>query len=72
ECNLSIKKLVCHPAARNARYEWVLKWKVMDINYLQNCVFINESAFVINMRPSYGRSAHGIPAVTTTPTIRDE
>lgn len=47
-----------------------LKWKATDMNYLQNCVFIDESAFDINIKPSCGRAARGTPAVTTTPTIR--
>lgn len=42
------------------------------MNYLQNYVFIDESVFNINMRPSYGRAAPGTPAVTTTPTTRAE
>ncbi|KAG1473861.1 hypothetical protein G6F56_000704 [Rhizopus delemar] len=52
-----------HPAARNdeqrtqKRYEWVIKYDNSDMNYLQNCIFIDESGFDINMRPSYGRSA---------------
>ncbi|KAG1456885.1 hypothetical protein G6F56_006732 [Rhizopus delemar] len=75
ECNLSVKKLTCLPVARNnsdkiqARKDWVIKWTSTDMNYLENCVFVDESAFDINMRPS-GWSVKGMPAITTTPTTR--
>lgn len=38
------------------------------MDYLSNCVFVDESAFDINMRPSTARSAKGTPAIITTPT----
>lgn len=41
-----------------------------DMNYLENCVFVDESAFDINMRPPSGWSVKGIPAITTTPTTK--
>ncbi|KAI7899590.1 uncharacterized protein BX663DRAFT_416629, partial [Cokeromyces recurvatus] len=56
ECNLTIKKLQQQPKARNdptrinARYEWVMEYDKSDMDYLQNCVFIDESGFDINMR----------------------
>ncbi|EPB92368.1 hypothetical protein HMPREF1544_00666 [Mucor circinelloides 1006PhL] len=40
----------------------------MNIDYLSNCVFVDESAFDINMRPSTARSAKGTPAIFTTPS----
>lgn len=78
DCNLSMKKLTRQPVARNditrikARYEWVLKWTATDMDYIQNCIFIDESAFDINMRPSLGRSARNTPAVAETPLTRAE
>jgi hypothetical protein len=76
ECNLSFKKLTTQPAARNSptkiqdRKEWVIKWSATDMNYLENCVFVDESGFNINMRPPSGWSLKGKPVVTDTPTGR--
>lgn len=76
ECNLSFKKLTRLPVARNnsdkiqARKNWDIKWTATDMNYLENCVFVDESAFDINMRPPSGWSVKGTPAITTTPTIK--
>jgi hypothetical protein len=41
-----------------------------DINYLTNCVFVDEAAFNINMRAPYGRSLCGTPAIVETPSTR--
>ncbi|OBZ82132.1 hypothetical protein A0J61_09819, partial [Choanephora cucurbitarum] len=63
ECNLAIKRLQRQPKARNnpariqVRYDWVMKYDSSGMNFLRNCIFIDESGFDINMRPSYGRSA---------------
>ncbi|OAC99616.1 hypothetical protein MUCCIDRAFT_167033 [Mucor lusitanicus CBS 277.49] len=40
------------------------------MDYLNNCVFVDESAFDINMRPATARSASGTPAIVTTPSTR--
>lgn len=78
ECNLTIKKLQRQPKARNdptrinARYEWVMEYDKSDMDYLQNCVFIDESGFDINMRPFHGRSASGTPAIASTPSAKAE
>lgn len=78
ECNLTIKRLQRQPKARNdptridARYEWVIKYDNLDIEFLQSCIFIDESGFDINMRPSYGRSVSGAPAITSTPSAKAE
>lgn len=40
------------------------------MNYLENCVFVDESGFNINMRPPSGWSLKGKPAVTAIPTSR--
>ncbi|OAD71612.1 hypothetical protein PHYBLDRAFT_170276 [Phycomyces blakesleeanus NRRL 1555(-)] len=76
ECNLSFKKLTHLPVARNnsdkiqARKNWVIKWTATDMNYLENCVFVDESAFDRNMRPPSEWSVKGTPAITTTPTTK--
>ncbi|KAG1467189.1 hypothetical protein G6F56_004546 [Rhizopus delemar] len=78
ECNLSMKRVTRRPQARNderrieARYKWVIKYDNSDMDYLQNCVFIDESGFDINMRPSYGRSARNTPAIVITPSTKAE
>jgi transposase len=53
--NLSIKKISSHPTARNSpaviekRAVWVNEWLEKGMIYLQNCVFLDESGFDINM-----------------------
>ena len=37
---------------------------------LENCVFVDESAFDINTRPPGGWSIKGTPAIVITPTTR--
>lgn len=76
ECNLSFKKLTRMPVARNsptriqARKDRIIKWFATDMDHLENCVFVDESAFDINIRPPSGWSLKGTPAVTITPTTR--
>ncbi|KAF1797613.1 hypothetical protein FB192DRAFT_1400742 [Mucor lusitanicus] len=58
-----VKRITRRPAARNSpdtllrRKECVEKWSQTDMDYLSNCVFVDESASDINMRPSTVRSA---------------
>lgn len=54
------------------RYEWVLKRTATDIDYLRNCIVIDESASHINSRPSYGTSIRNTPATTETPNTKAE
>lgn len=76
ECNLSIKTVSRHPVARNSektmqeRAEWVQKWINDSMDYLKNCIFIDESGFDINMRRSRGWATRGSPAVITIPPAR--
>ncbi|KAG2196543.1 hypothetical protein INT47_010382 [Mucor saturninus] len=72
ECNLSFKKLTTQPAARNnpTKIQDLKDWSATDMNYLENCVFVEESGFNTNMRPPSGWSLKGKPAVTDTPTDR--
>ncbi|KAI9256053.1 hypothetical protein EDC94DRAFT_586897 [Helicostylum pulchrum] len=76
ECNLSINTMTRHPKARNdpdrlkVRCEWVEMWSKTSMDFNTNCIFIDESAFDINKRPSTGRSARGTPAVVITPSTK--
>ncbi len=76
ECNLSIKLINRHPLARNddknlkARAEWVEKLISNGVNYLDNCIFVDEFGFDINMRRSRGRSQRGMKTTTTTPPTK--
>lgn len=42
------------------------------MDYMQNCIFIDQSAFDIYMRPSFGKSERNTPAVAETSVIRAE
>ncbi|KAG2211168.1 hypothetical protein INT47_006287 [Mucor saturninus] len=78
ECNLSFKKITRHPAPRNdstkiaKRIVWVEERSKTDMDYLENCIFVDESGFDINMRPPGGWSAKGTPVIVTTPSNRAE
>ncbi|CEG83032.1 hypothetical protein RMATCC62417_17010 [Rhizopus microsporus] len=58
ECNLSLKKADFHSIERNSpakieeRHDWVSRWGNTDMKFLTNCVFLDESAFDINMKRS--------------------
>lgn len=76
ECNLTEKRITRHPKAKISpetlvkRKEWIKKRLSKNMDYLSNCVFADESAFDINMRPSTARSAKGTPAIATTSSTR--
>ncbi|KAG1143692.1 hypothetical protein G6F37_011327 [Rhizopus arrhizus] len=76
ECNLSLKKAEFHSIERNSpakieeRHNWVCKWENTDMNFLTNCVFLDESAFDINMKRSRAWSNKGTRAIVTRPTTR--
>lgn len=76
ECNLTVKRVTLQPLARNSldnrekRYNWVKKWEGTDMKYLQNCVFVDEAGFSINMRSPNARSIRGTPAIVETLTSR--
>lgn len=42
----------------------------MDMDYIKNCVFVDESAFDINMRTSCGRPIRNTSAVVMTPLTK--
>lgn len=55
-CNLSIKQAQFHPVERNSeekiqqRYNWVQKRQQTGLDFTTNCVFLDESAFDINLK----------------------
>ncbi|OAD69856.1 hypothetical protein PHYBLDRAFT_149037 [Phycomyces blakesleeanus NRRL 1555(-)] len=76
ECNLSIKQAQFQPVERNneekiqQRYHWVQKWQQTDLDFTTNCVFLEESAFHINLKRGMAWSKKGTPAVITVPTTK--
>ncbi|ORE11572.1 hypothetical protein BCV72DRAFT_324531 [Rhizopus microsporus var. microsporus] len=66
ECNLLFKKAQFQPE----RTDWVRKWECADMGFRTNCVFLNESAFHINLKRSMVWSKKGLPAVATVPKTR--
>lgn len=76
ECNLSIKVVGRHLVARNKeenlqkRADWVEKWVQNGMDYLKNCIFVDESGFGINMHRSRGWSPRGSKSITETPSTK--
>ncbi|ORE13549.1 hypothetical protein BCV71DRAFT_294151 [Rhizopus microsporus] len=76
ECSLSLKKADFHSVERNSpakveeRHDWVRKWENTDMNFLTNCVFLDESTFDINMKRSRAWSKKGTRATVTRPVTR--
>ncbi|KAI8639716.1 hypothetical protein BD408DRAFT_349481, partial [Parasitella parasitica] len=56
ECKISLKRAHFHSVDRNSpekienRFQWVTKWSETDMDFMSNCVFIDEAAFHINMK----------------------
>ncbi|KAL1927621.1 hypothetical protein VTP01DRAFT_3858 [Rhizomucor pusillus] len=76
ECNLPLKKAEFQSVERKSpekiqeRFDWVRQWEQTDMNFLTNCVFLDKSAFHINMKRTRAWSKKGVPAVVTVPTTR--
>ncbi|CEJ05609.1 hypothetical protein RMCBS344292_19547 [Rhizopus microsporus] len=76
ECNLSLKTADFHsierssPAKIEERHDWACEWENTDMNFLTNCVFLDESAFDINMKRSRTWPKKGTRAIVTRPTTR--
>ncbi|KAG1450899.1 hypothetical protein G6F46_010659 [Rhizopus delemar] len=74
--NLSLKKARNQSIDRNSeekiqeRLDWVRKWEKADLDFTRNCVFLDESAFHINLKRSMAWSKKGAPAVVTVPKTR--
>jgi transposase len=75
-CNLSLKKARLQPIGRNSeekiqeRLDWVRKWEKTDMDFTRNYVFLDESAFHINLKRSMAWSRKGTQAVVTVPKTR--
>ncbi|KAI9330548.1 hypothetical protein BD770DRAFT_432631 [Pilaira anomala] len=76
ECNLSIKVATRHPVGRNkqttldARAIFVEEWLQKGMSYMENCVFLDESGFDINMRRTRAWSRRGTEAIIESPSAR--
>ncbi|OAD74808.1 hypothetical protein PHYBLDRAFT_144167 [Phycomyces blakesleeanus NRRL 1555(-)] len=76
KCNLTLKKIYKQSVAKNseenieAKYNWILQMKKTSANYMTNCVFLDKSAFDINMWHRREWFEKGKKEVTTTPTTR--
>ncbi|KAG2190898.1 hypothetical protein INT47_003580 [Mucor saturninus] len=73
---LTFKKAHFHSKERNSpeniqtRYDWVVKWSQTDMDYMSNCVFIDESAFHINLKRTMAWSERGSRAEVIVPQTR--
>ncbi|KAG1568890.1 hypothetical protein G6F50_006877 [Rhizopus delemar] len=68
ECNLILKVVTRRPKAINsqknleARANWVIEWqKKKGLHFMNNCAFLDEAGFDVNMRRS--RAPEGVAAV---------
>ncbi|KAG0947461.1 hypothetical protein G6F57_002319 [Rhizopus arrhizus] len=52
------------------RFDWIRKWDETDMDFRKNCVFLDESAFHINMKRTMAWSKKGSAAVVTVPKTR--
>ncbi|KAI9252461.1 hypothetical protein BY458DRAFT_559261 [Sporodiniella umbellata] len=56
ECNFSLKRAALDPTEQKSEdkprqcFEWVERWTSTDIDYLSNCVVVDENGFDMNMR----------------------
>ncbi|KAG1154276.1 hypothetical protein G6F37_009600 [Rhizopus arrhizus] len=75
ECNLSFKRAILRSSEQNSEdklrqcFEWAELWTSTDMDYLSNCVFVDEIGFDINMRPPSAWSTVITPAIVETHTI---
>ncbi|KAK4521269.1 uncharacterized protein ATC70_011883 [Mucor velutinosus] len=73
---LTFKKAHFHSKERDSpeniqnRYDWVVKWSQTDMDYMSNCVFIDESAFHINLKRTMAWSEKGTRAEVPVPQTR--
>ncbi|KAI8875902.1 hypothetical protein K501DRAFT_299141 [Backusella circina FSU 941] len=77
ECNLSIKVATRHSVERNSKTtleasaQFVKEWiQEKGMLYMQNCVFLGESGFDINMCRSRAWSTRGTQAIIEPPSAR--
>ncbi|KAI8889299.1 hypothetical protein K501DRAFT_171366, partial [Backusella circina FSU 941] len=59
KCQISLKRTHFHSVEQNGltkieeRYNWGKQWQENDMDFVSNCVFIDEAAFHINMKRNY-------------------
>jgi hypothetical protein len=76
KCGITLKRAHFHAAERNTpekieeRYNWVKDRLETDMDYMSNCVFIDETAFHINMKRSIAWSKKGERTVVVVPNTR--
>ncbi|KAK4510780.1 SCF ubiquitin ligase complex subunit cdc4 [Mucor velutinosus] len=76
ECNLSLKSIARNPVQQNstktveARAAWVAEWVAKGIDYHNNCMFVDESCFNVNMTRGRAWSKKGEPAIEETPSTK--
>ncbi|KAI8969389.1 hypothetical protein BDB01DRAFT_856051 [Pilobolus umbonatus] len=76
ECNISFKMARKEPAERNSeltkskKQEWIRAWEMSDMDFMRNCIFIDEAGFHINMKRSQGWAKKRETPVVVTPTTR--
>ncbi|GAA5802305.1 hypothetical protein HPULCUR_007769 [Helicostylum pulchrum] len=69
KCRIILKRAHFHSVERSSldkneeRHDWVQRWLRTDMDYTSNCIFIDESAFHINMKRSFAWSRKGERAV---------
>ncbi|CEP15746.1 hypothetical protein [Parasitella parasitica] len=65
-----------HSVERNSpekieeRYQWVKLYMETDLDYKSNCIFIDESAFHINLKRNFAWSRKGTRAIVKVPKTR--
>jgi len=76
ECNISFKMVRKEAVERNSesnvmkRLEWIKTWEKTTMDFMTNCVFIDEAGFHVNMKRSQGWAAKGETPVVITPSTR--
>ena len=76
KCAISFKKAHFHSVERNSpekieeRYLWVKRYMETDLDYKTNCIFIDESAFHINLKRNFAWSKKGARAIVKVPKTR--
>ncbi|KAG1142638.1 hypothetical protein G6F38_007600 [Rhizopus arrhizus] len=76
KCRISLKKAHFHSVERNSfenierRYKWIKIWMETDMDYLSNCIFIDEAAFHIDMKRTVAWSKIGSCAEVVIPKTR--
>ncbi|KAL0073406.1 hypothetical protein J3Q64DRAFT_1847675 [Phycomyces blakesleeanus] len=75
KCQSTHKRAHFHSVKRNSlekigeRYTCVTRWEDMDMDFLRNCVFIDEAGFHINMKRNYTWPQKGARAVVIVPEL---